>query len=63
MHGLNTRNKNLSAFQKGTTFSGIKLFNSLPSTILSLRSDRDHFKNCLYTYLISYSFYTVTELL
>jgi hypothetical protein len=60
VHGLNIRNKNqlclpifnLSAFQKGTTFSGIKLFNSLPSTIQSLRNDRDHFKNSLHTYLI-----------
>jgi hypothetical protein len=56
VHKLNTRNKNLlylpisnlSAFQKGTTFSGIKLFNSLPSTIQSLRNERDHFKNSLF---------------
>jgi hypothetical protein len=71
VHGLNTRNKNqlylpisnLSALQKGTTFSGIKLFNSLPSTIQSLRNNRDHVKNSLHTYLISNSFYTVTEFL
>jgi hypothetical protein len=44
VHGLNTRSKNqlylptsnLSVFQKGTTFSGISFFNSLPGTIQSL---------------------------
>jgi hypothetical protein len=71
VHGLNTRNKNqlyllisnLSAIQKGTTCSGNKLFNSLPSTIQSLRNERDHFKNSLHTCLISNSFYSVTEFL
>jgi hypothetical protein len=63
VNGLNTRNKNqlylpisnLYAFQKGTTFSGIKLFNSLPSTIQILRNNRDHFKNSLHTHVISNS--------
>lgn len=45
VHGLNTRNRkqlylpnsNLSAFQKGTMFTAIKLFNRLPITIQSLK--------------------------
>lgn len=71
VHGLNTRSKNqlylpisnLSVFQKGTTFTGIRLFNSLPRTIQSLRNDRTSFKNNLFSYLMNNSFYTVTEFL
>jgi hypothetical protein len=52
VHVLNTRSKNqlylpttnLSVLQKGATFSGIRLFNSLPGTIQSLRNDRVRFK-------------------
>jgi hypothetical protein len=71
VHSMNTRSKNqhylptsnLSVFQKGTTFSGIRLFNSLPGTIQSLRNDRAHFKNNLLSYLMTNSFYTVAEFL
>jgi hypothetical protein len=71
VHGLNTRSKNqfylpttnLSVFQKGATFHGIRLFNSLPGTIHSLRNDRVHFKNNLLSYLMANSFYTVAEFL
>jgi hypothetical protein len=71
VRGLNARSKyqlylstsNLSVFQKGTTFCGIRLFNSLPGTIQSLRNDRVHFKNNLLSYLMTNSFYTVAEFL
>jgi hypothetical protein len=71
VHGLNTRSKNqlclstsnLSVFQKGTTFSGIKLFNSLPGTIQSLRNDRVRFKNNLLSYSMTNSFHTAAEFL
>jgi hypothetical protein len=71
VHGLNTRSKNqlylpttnLSVFQKGAAFSGIRLFNSLPGTIQSLRNDRVRFKNNLLSYLMANSFYTVAEFL
>jgi hypothetical protein len=70
VHGLNARSKsqfylptsNLSVFQKGTTSSGIRLFNSLPGTIQSLRNDRARFRNNLLSYLMANSFYTVAEL-
>jgi hypothetical protein len=53
VHGLNTRNRNqlylptsnLSVIQKCTTYSGIRLFNSLPGFIQNLRNDRARFKN------------------
>jgi hypothetical protein len=65
VHRLNTRSKsqlylpisNLSVFQKGTTFSGIRLVNSLPGAIQSLRSDGVRFKNNLLTYLVTNSFF------
>jgi hypothetical protein len=69
VHGLNTRNKNqlylptsnLSFFQKGTMFTGTRLFNRLPRTIQSRRKDRISFKNNLISYLMNNSFYTVAE--
>ena len=44
VHNINTRSKhhfhrqvdNLSCFQKGTSYSGIKIFNSLPRSIISI---------------------------
>jgi hypothetical protein len=54
---------NLSVFQKGTMFTGIRLFNRLPMTIQSLRKDRISVKNKLFLYLMNNSFYTVDEFL
>jgi len=71
VHGLDTRNKNhlylpvvsLSCVQKGVSYSGVKIFNSLPSNIQSYRNDRKRLKNKLYRYLIIHSFYSFTEFL
>jgi hypothetical protein len=71
VHGLNTRSKNqlylptsnLSVFQKGTMFTGTRLFKRLPRTIQSLRKDRISFKNNLISYLLNNLFYTVAEFL
>jgi hypothetical protein len=70
-HGLNIRSQNqlylpisnLSVFQKGMMFTGIRLFKRLPMTIQSLRKDRISFKNKLFLYLMNNSFYTVAEFL
>jgi hypothetical protein len=70
-HGLNTRNReklylpnaNRSVFQKGSMFAAIKLFNRLPKIIQNLKEDRMGFRNKLSSYLISNSFYTVSEYL
>jgi len=56
VQGLDTRNKNhldlrivsLSCVQKGVLYSGVKIFNSLPSNIQSHRNDRKRLKNKLY---------------
>jgi len=71
IHGLHTRSKNqhlipianLASVQKGITYSGIKICNSLPSNILNLKNDRKWFKNELYGYLSNNSFYSVKEFL
>ena len=71
VHRLNKGNKNQlyiptanpSTFQKGVTDSGIRIFNKLPSNNQHLRNDRVHFKNKLCKYLITNSFYSITEFL
>jgi hypothetical protein len=71
VHVLNTRSKNqlylptsnFSVFQKGTMFTGTRLFNRLPMTIQSVRKGRISFKNKLISYLMSNSLYTVAEFL
>jgi hypothetical protein len=71
VHGLYIRSRNqlylpisnLSVFQKGNMFTGIRLFNRLPMTIQSLRKDRISFKNKLFLYLMNNSFYAVAEFL
>jgi len=70
-HGLRTRSANqlfiptanLTSVQKGITYSGIKIYNSLPSNVLNLKNDRKQFKNELYRYLLNNSFYSVKEFL
>ena len=52
IHNINTRNKlnlhfpvsNLSVYQKGTYYTGIKVFNHLPSQIKDLSHNRNQFK-------------------
>jgi len=64
IHGLHTRNKNqlfipianLTSVQKGITYIGIKIYNSLPSSILNLKNYRKQFKNELCMYLLNNSF-------
>jgi hypothetical protein len=55
VHNINTRNKhhlhrpvaNLSCFQKGASYSGIKIFNSLPRSITNLKNENTQFKLAL----------------
>jgi hypothetical protein len=71
VHSLDTRNKNqlslptvsLACVQRKVSYSGVRIFNSLPSNIQSHRNDREKFKNKLHIYLITHSFYAVTEFL
>jgi hypothetical protein len=59
IHNVNTRNRNhlhrptanLSCFQKGAYYAGIKMFNSLPSNLISLTNKGTQFKVTLKRYL------------
>jgi hypothetical protein len=44
IHQLFIPNKNLTSVQKGITYSGINIYNSLPNNILSHKNDRKRFK-------------------
>ena len=52
---------NLSCFQKGASYSGIRIFNSLPRSISNLKNEKTQFKVALKKFLNSHSFYSVDE--
>jgi hypothetical protein len=52
---------NLSLYQKGVYFTGIKVFNNLPQSIKNLSNDTEQFKSALKNYLHAYSFYSIDE--
>jgi hypothetical protein len=54
-------NTNLTKYQKGAYYTGIKLFNNLPLTIKSLNYDIKVFKPALKDYLCTHSFYSVND--
>ena len=70
VHNINTGNKhhlhrpvaNLSCFQKGASYSGIRIFNSLPQSITNLKNKKTQFKVALKKFLNAHSFYSVDEL-
>ena len=69
IHNINTRTKsnlhqplaNLSTYQKGAYYYGIKVFSSLPSQIKDLSANRNQFRCALESFLYSHSFYTLDE--
>jgi hypothetical protein len=71
VHSVNTRNNNhlhitaanLICFQKRTYYSGINIFNTLPSSLKSLMNEKAKFKVALKRYLNTHSFYSVDEFL
>jgi hypothetical protein len=71
IHSVNTRNgdqlhrptANLSCFQKSAYYTGIKIFNSLPSNLRILVNKRTQFKVALKRYLNTHSFHFVEEFL
>ena len=52
---------NLSAFQKGVYFSGIKIFNNLPVEIKQTSNDVCNFKYVLKSFLLENSFHSLEE--
>ena len=52
---------NLTIYQKGVYYSGIKIYNHLPTAIKDLSGDKNKFKLALKRYLLQYSFYSLEE--
>jgi hypothetical protein len=69
IHSRNTRHgsnlyqpsTNLSLYQRGTCYMGIKIFNSLPPYLKRLHNNSILFKSALKNYLHTHSFYTLHE--
>jgi len=70
-HNLDTRQRNnlclpqanLTVYQKGAYYLGIKIFNNLPLEIKNVAGNQKKFKIALKKILHTYSFYTVEEYL
>jgi hypothetical protein len=54
-------NTNLTKYQKGVYYTGIKLFSYLLPTIKSLNHDIKVFKPALKDYFLTHSFYSVDD--
>jgi len=52
---------NLTIYQKGAYYSGIKIFNNLPMEIQNVASNLKKFKIALKQFLYTHSFYTLAE--
>jgi len=69
VHKINTRQTfdlyvptaNLTIFQKGVHYSGIKIYNHLPTALIDLSDDKNKFKLALKRYLLHNSFYSLEE--
>jgi hypothetical protein len=60
-HGLYYHQTNLTQFQKGISYMGVKIFNHLPPEIKSMSNDTKIFKLKLTTFLLQNSFYAIEE--
>jgi len=69
VHKINTRQTfdlyiptaNLTVYQKGVYYSGIKIYNHLPTATKDLSDDKNKFKLALKGYLLHSSFYSLEE--
>jgi len=52
---------NLAMYQKGVYYSGINIYNHLPTTIKDLSGDKNKFKLVLKRYILHNSFYSLEE--
>ena len=58
---LHTPTANLTTFQKGPFYFGIKVFNHLPTSIKNTSHDINQFKSVLKSFLLISSFYSLEE--
>jgi hypothetical protein len=69
IHGVNTRQNmdlllisvRLTAFKEGAYFTGIIIFNHLPTNVKQLAKKIELFKSALKRYLLFQSFYSLDE--
>jgi hypothetical protein len=54
---------NITVFQKGPQYFGIKVYNNLPGKIKQLSSNKNQFKKTLLQFLYLHSFYSIEEFL
>jgi hypothetical protein len=52
---------NLTIFQKGPQYFGVKVYNNLPGSIKQLSSDKNQFRKALLQFLYLHSFYSIEE--
>jgi hypothetical protein len=52
---------NLALYQKGVYYSGIKIYNHLPTATKDLSGDKNKFKLALKRYLLHNSFYSLEQ--
>jgi len=60
-NNLHLPQANLTIFQEGAYYSGIKVFNNLPFEIKNVAGNQKKFKTVLKKFLYTYSFYTLEE--
>jgi hypothetical protein len=60
-YNLHLPQANLTLYQKGVHYSGIKIFNSLPIEIKNSSNNRKSFKRALKHFLYQHCFYTLDE--
>jgi hypothetical protein len=58
---LYTPQANLSVYQKGAYYSGVEIFNKLPSNVKDANDNITKFKTTLKRFLYANSFYTLEE--
>jgi len=59
--GLHTPTANLTTFQKGPFYFGIKFVNHLPTSIKNSSHGINQFRSVLKSFLLIYSFYSLEE--
>jgi len=58
---LHTPTANLTTFQKGPFYFGIKVFNHLPTSIINTSHDINQFRSVFKSFLLINSFYSLEE--
>ena len=61
MNFIINNQERLLVLKKSTFYVGIKIFNSLPSSVTVLKNDKTRFKAALKKYRSTHSFYSVDE--